>query len=296
MALQLSLPAKGLSRAAAPHQSRPVRKGLYRIAFLVTALVAWWVSSTFFFEDLLPKVDDTLSEVWRLLTGSHFYEQMWLTTQRVVLGFTCAYVVALTLGIAMGRSRRVEAFFEMYVVIGMSQPGLFAAMIILVALGLESSTAIITLAYLATPIITTSVWQGAKNLNSDLAEVGHVFGFTWRQRVQHIILPQLTTAGLSALRQGLGITWKYVVMIEMIGLNNGVGYQVTRNFELFNLTGVVAWTICFMAFVLFIEYALILRLERRLFRWRDRPTWRVRGVTDPTHPIEAPIVAPAEVI
>lgn len=257
---------------------KTVHKGLYRVAYLLTALVIWWISSTFFLQNLLPDVGATLVQVWDLFTGVTFYEQMWMTMQRVLLGFSFAYVAGLILGIAMGRSKRVEAFLEMYIIIGISQPGLFAAMILLVALGLKGSTAIFTLAFLATPIITTSIWQGAKNLDANLAEVATVFGYSVPQRIRHVLLPQLISSALAGLRQGLGITWKYVVMIEMIGLNNGVGYQVTRAFQLFNLQSVVAWTICFMTVVLALEYFVILRIERRLFKWRDRPTWRVRQV------------------
>ena len=91
------------------------------------------------------------------------------------------------------------------------------------------------------------------------------------------MLPQLIGPALAGLRQGLGITWKYVVMIEMIGLNDGVGYQVTRSFELFDLPSVLAWTICFLAFVLCIEYIVIRSAERWLFRWRDKPTGKVKA-------------------
>jgi NitT/TauT family transport system permease protein len=253
------------------------QKVLYRIAFLLAALAVWWLLSSVIARDIIPTIGETMSVVGGLVTGTEFYHQLALTTQRVLSGFLCAYVAAMILGVAMGRSKRVEAFFEMFIVIGTSQPGLFVAMIILVALGLKTSTAVFTLAYLATPIITISIWQGAKNLDTGLNEVADVFGYGRVAKVRHIVLPQLIGPALAGLRQGLGITWKYVVMIEMIGLNDGVGYQVTRSFELFDLPSVLAWTICFLAFVLCIEYVVIRSAERWLFRWRDKPTGKVKA-------------------
>jgi NitT/TauT family transport system permease protein len=266
------------------------RRMLYRIAFLVVVLLLWWVASTFLFEEVIPPVDDTLRMVGDLLTSGFFYEQLWVTGQRVLAGFALAYVAGMVIGIAMGRSKRVEAFFEMFIIIGTSQPGLFVAMIILVALGLKSSTAIITLGYLATPIITVSIWQGAKNLDPGLNEVAEVFGYNRVSKIWHVVLPQLWGPALAGLRQGLGITWKYVVMIELIGLSSGVGYQVTRNFQLFDLTAVVAWTICFLAVVLCIEYVVIRTIERRLFAWRDRPTGRVRSTVTNSSETETGLV------
>jgi NitT/TauT family transport system permease protein len=245
-------------------------KALYRVLFVASLLAIWWLASTVLFPTVIPTVGGTLGTVWELLTGAQFYQQLWVTTQRVLLGFAIAFVAGLVIGTAMGRSKAVEAFFEMFIVIGTSQPGLFVSMIFLVALGLSSTSAIVTLAYLATPIITVSIWQGAKRMDVNLEEVATVFGYSRLTRIRHVIMPQLAAPALSAVRTGLGITWKYVVMIEMLGLTDGVGYEVARSFQLFQLQSVLAWTISFLAFVLLVEYLVIRTIERRIYGWRDR--------------------------
>jgi len=256
-------------RANADHVKR-TPKALYRALFLGAVLALWWLASAVLFSTVIPTIGSTLDTVWHLLTGAQFYQQLWVTAQRVLLGFAIAFVAGLVIGTAMGRSRAVEAFFEMFIVIGTSQPGLFVSMIFLVALGLSSTSAIITLAYLATPIVTVSIWQGAKRMDVHLEEVATVFGYSRMTRIRHVILPQLAGPALAAVRTGLGITWKYVVMIEMLGLTEGVGYEVARSFQLFDLRSVIAWTICFLAFVLIVEYLVIRTIERRIYGWRDR--------------------------
>jgi NitT/TauT family transport system permease protein len=245
-------------------------RALYRVLFVAVALGVWWLASTVLFPTVIPTVGSTLEKVAQLLTGAYFYQQLWVTTQRVLLGFALAFAAGLAIGTAMGRSKAVEAFFEMFIVIGTSQPGLFVSMIFLVALGLSSTSAIVTLGYLATPIVTVSIWQGAKRMDPQLEEVATVFGYSRLARLRHVILPQLAGPALAAVRTGLGITWKYVVMIEMLGLTEGVGYEVTKSFQLFDLCSVIAWTICFLAFVLLVEYVVIRTIERRMYAWRDR--------------------------
>lgn len=244
----------------------------YRIAFLIVTLLLWLLFSKVFFPRIIPGIGDTLSLVGHLLTGHEFYVNLWATARRVFLGFAIAFVVGMAIGIAMGRSKRAEAFFEIWVVVGLSQPGLFVAMIMLVALGLRDSTAIITLGYLASPLVTTSVWQGAKGLDRDLDMVASVFGYGRLARLRHVILPQLVGPALSGARSGMGITWKYVLVVEMIGMTSGVGYQVNRAFQLMALDEVVAWTICFMLVIMLVEYGVLRTLERYAFAWRDRPS------------------------
>jgi NitT/TauT family transport system permease protein len=252
-------------------------KAVYRALFLVAALAIWWLASAVLFPTVIPTIGATLGTVRELLTGAPFYEQLWVTAQRVLAGFAIAFVAGLVIGTAMGRSRAVEAFFEMFIVIGTSQPGLFVSMIFLVALGLSSGSAIVTLAYLATPIITVSIWQGAKRMDLNLEEVATVFGYSRATRIRHVIMPQLAGPALSAVRTGLGITWKYVVMIEMLGLPDGVGFEVARAFQLFQLQTVIAWTICFLGFVLVVEYLVIRTVERYVYRWRDRASGELRA-------------------
>lgn len=247
----------------------------YRAGFIVCFLAAWWLLHRFVLPDVLPSVDGTLAAMVELLTGAEFYEQMALTVRRVIGGFAIAYVVAMVLGTLMGRSKRAEAFFEIFVVAGLSQPGIFIAMIILVALGLRESSAIIAMGFLAMPMVTVNFWQGTKSLDPALDQMAQVFGYSGAQKVRHVILPQLLSPAMAAARHGFGISWKYVVVIELLGLPDGVGYQVNRAFQLFDLQSVIAWTLGFMLFVALFEYLALRPLERRLFAWRDSPTGRL---------------------
>lgn len=250
---------------------RPRSLMLYRLAFIACVLAVWWALNATVLGDVLPPVPDTLEAIWSLLTSAEFYQQMGLTIRRVLGGFTIAYVLAFIIGTAMGRSRRAEAFFELLIVAGLSQPGIFIAMIILIALGLRESSAIIAMGYLAMPMVAVNFWQGTKRLDGDLEEMSQVFGYSRWTRLRHVILPQMSTPAMTAVRHGFGISWKYVVVIELLGLPNGVGYQVNRAFQLYDLTSVIAWTIGFMVFVSLFEYIVLRPLERHLFMWRERP-------------------------
>ncbi|NKY59455.1 ABC transporter permease [Nocardia flavorosea] len=247
---------------------------VFRLAFLMTVLILWTIGSATVLGDVLPSVTETFAALFELLTGSQFYEQMLLTVRRVLGGFAIAYIAAFVIGTAMGRSRKGESFFELFIVTGMSQPGIFIAMIILIALGLKESSAIVAIGYLAIPMIAVNFWQGTKRLDTDLQEMSQVFGYSRVTQFRHVILPQLAGPAITAARQAFGVCWKYVVMIELLGLSDGVGYQVNRAFQLYDLTSVIAWTVGFMIFVALFEYIVLRPLEHRAFLWRERPMGR----------------------
>ena len=47
------------------------------------------------------------------------------------------------------------------------------------------------------------------------------------------------------------------------------GFQIRRNYQLFNMPGVIAWVRLFVLFMLLIERFILVRMERRLFSWRQ---------------------------
>lgn len=251
-------------------------KATWRIAFFAAALGLWSLAAYVFFPQVIPGVWPTLQSTGELLISADFYQQIYITGERVLIGFAVAFLLALIIGISMGRLKKVEAFFEVYVVMGLSQPGLFIAMILLVMLGLSNSTAIVILAFLATPIMTVAIWQGTKRLDPEIDQMSQTFGYSRVARIRHVIMPQLLTPIFSSVRQGIGMTWKYVIMVEMLGLSAGVGQRVNRSFQLFDLQGVISWTIAYLGVIMVIEYLVIRNIERYFFAWNERSTKKTR--------------------
>jgi NitT/TauT family transport system permease protein len=254
----------------------------YRLAALAIFLGVWYASSTTW----LPTVPDPVvvgRELWGLLTSAEYYREMSRTTLRVAGGFSVAFTVGLLIGTAMGLSRRAEALFELPILTGVAAPGLFIAMIVLVAFGINNTAAILGIAVISVPTIIVTFWQATKALNRELGEMAAAFGFNRWEQVRHIIMPQLLPPALAATRYGLGLAWKLVVLVELLGLSSGVGYQVTFYYQLFNLRMVLAWTIGFLLFVLVVEYVVIRPIEGRLTHWRTHSTRggrRVVGADD----------------
>jgi NitT/TauT family transport system permease protein len=89
----------------------------------------------------------------------------------------------------------------------------------------------------------------------------------WR-RLRFVVLPQLLPYLTAAGRSGLSICWKIVLVVELLGRPNGVGYQLNLFFQDFNVTGILAYGIAFAALMLLVEAALLQPLEARANAWR----------------------------
>ncbi len=246
-----------------------------RIGSIFTLILTWWVLSLFFPPTLIPKPLDTFAEVAAIIGTGNFFDEMGATLRRVLVGFGLAMIVSIPLGILMGTLRSLESFFEPPVILGLTMPGLIWAVLMIMFFGLNEASAYAAVAITIMPMLAISIWQGTKSIDKDLIDMSTAFHATPWSKVVDVILPQLISHILAAIRYGLGLAWKVVVVVEMFGLSNGVGYQVVRGFNVFSMRTVLAWAISFLVVMIIIEFGMIGWLERAVTRWRPRAqAWR----------------------
>ncbi len=246
-----------------------------RVGSIVTLVFVWWLVSLFFPPTLIPKPWDTFAEVAAIISTGNFFVEMGSTLRRVVVGFGIAMVVSIPLGILMGTLRNLESFFEPPVILGLTMPGLIWAVLMIMFFGLTETSAYAAVAVTIFPMLAISIWQGTKAIDKDLIDMSEVFHASPWSKIVDVILPQLVSHILAAIRYGLGLAWKVVVVVEMFGFSNGVGYQVVRGFNIFSMKTVLAWAITFLVVMIVIEFGIIGWLERSVTRWRPRvEAWR----------------------
>jgi len=239
-----------------------------RVGSIVVLLGAWWLLSLVFPPALIPRPVETLSEVAAIIRGGEFLTEMGNTLRRVLVGFGIAMVISIPLGIVMGTFRSLESFFEPPVILGLTMPGLIWAVLMIMFFGLTETSAYGAVAVTIFPMLTISIWQGTKAMDKDLMDMSSAFHASPWSKVVDVILPQLVSHILAAIRYGLGLAWKVVVLSEVFGLSNGIGFMINQAFGLFRMEGVLAWTLAFTLVMICIEFGIVKLVERRVTRWR----------------------------
>ncbi|MFC7216089.1 ABC transporter permease [Saliphagus sp. GCM10025334] len=234
----------------------------------MSLIVAWWFASAYLTSGLLPTPLAVFEEARVILATGDFFFHLVNSLRRVLVAFLLAWAFSIVLGVWMGLSELAEKFFDMGVIIGLTIPGLATAIITVMMFGLRPLTAYLAVFVAVTPMIILNFWEGVKDINTDLVEMGEVFDYSTLKTVRHIVLPQLIPYMLSAGRLGLGLAWKLVVIIEFLGFGNGIGYMLTTEYNRFNMAAVLAWTLLFTIVMIAIEYGGFKYLERRYLAWR----------------------------
>jgi NitT/TauT family transport system permease protein len=94
------------------------------------------------------------------------------------------------------------------------------------------------------------------------------FHFSKRKTLVHVIWPQLHPFVMGATRSGLALIWKIILVVELLGRSNGMGYQLHLFFQLFDVAGILAYTIAFVTVIQLIELIILKPLDKKSQRWR----------------------------
>ncbi len=262
---------------ALPDTRQPVRvkrtrqtgDAALRLVSLLVFVLLWQVAAIVLDSATLPAplavfgriVDETVS----LALPTHLA----ITLSRVVISFAAAMVIGTAIGIAMGRWRRLDVFLDGWLVLGLNIPALVTIILCYVWFGLNDWAAILAVAINKIPTVVVTVREGARAIDSRLMQVAHAYRLSRWTTFSRVYLPQLYPYLMAAARTGLSLIWKIVLVVELLGRSNGIGFQLNVFFQFFDIAGILAYTLVFATIVLLVEALLMRPLERRLTGWRN---------------------------
>jgi len=172
------------------------------------------------------------------------------------------------IGIFLGRHPALDRFFDQWLVIFLNIPALVMVILCYVWFGLGEVAAITAVVANKLPNVVVTLREGARALDLDLLEMAQAYRFGRWKTLRHVIWPQLFPFLIAAARTGIALIWKIILVVELLGRGNGMGYQLHLFFQLFNVAGILAYTIAFVAVIQLIEALLLKPLDRQAGRWR----------------------------
>jgi NitT/TauT family transport system permease protein len=73
---------------------------------------------------------------------------------------------------------------------------------------------------------------------------------------------------MGATRTGLALIWKIILVVELLGRSNGMGYQLHLFFQMFDVASILAYTVAFVSVIQLIELTILKPLDRKSQQWR----------------------------
>ncbi len=235
---------------------------------LLALLSVWQVLATCLNSNNLPTPLIVGSVFWHGCLSGQIPFHLGVTLLRLVVSFSIAMLLGCAIGIVLGRNKKLDAFFDNWLVIFLNIPALVTIILCYVWFGLTEVAAILAVVINKLPNVIVTIREGARTLDQDLLEMASSYRFDKRKTLLHVVWPQLYPYIMGATRSGLALVWKIILVVELLGRSNGMGYQLHLFFQLFDVANILAYTIAFVAFIQLLELLVLKPLDTKAQRWR----------------------------
>jgi NitT/TauT family transport system permease protein len=246
-------------------------KRVLHFGSLILLLAVWIAVSHLIGERLLPAPKTVALALFDEARSGALTFNLGATLLRVFASFAIAMVLGAFIGLLMGRKPIFDSLADPWVIVLLNLPALVIIVLAYIWVGLTDTAAIIAVALNKLPIAIVTIREGARTLDPTLDEMATVYRMSSGARLLYVILPQLAPYLVATARSGLSLVWKIVLIVEMLGRPNGVGFEIGAAFQLFDVTSILAYALAFTVVMLAIEALLVQPLERHVSRWRLRP-------------------------
>ncbi len=249
-----------------------VTRGFVRIASLAAFVVIWALLAAAVDSRVLPGPLAVLGVFWTGLTSGELPYHVGITLARVVVSFVLAMIIGSAIGLAMGRVGRLDSWFDSWLILFLNVPALVTIVLCYIWFGLTEAAAVLAVAVNKIPNVAVTLREGARALDRQYLDLAQVYRLGRWKTLRHVILPQLAPFFAASARSGLALVWKIVLVVELLGRSNGVGFQLHLFFQFFDVPSILAYTVAFVLVVQAIELCLFNPWERHANRWRPART------------------------
>jgi NitT/TauT family transport system permease protein len=244
---------------------------MLRLASLGVFVALWFMAAWIAGERMLPAPDTVAIAIFSEARTGDLFLHLGATLARVFLAFMLAMTAGAAIGFLMGRVALADRLGDPWLVVLLNLPALVVIVLAYVWGGLTEIAAILAVAINKLPNAIVTIREGARALDPALDDMARAFAMSRWRVLRHVVIPQLAPYIAAAARSGLSLVWKIVLVVELLGRPNGVGFEIGVAFQLFDVTRILAYAFAFVAVILAIEILLVQPFERRASRWRLRP-------------------------
>ncbi|MGK9429940.1 ABC transporter permease [Bacillus atrophaeus] len=203
-----------------------------------------------------------------LIVSGELFVHLKISVYRAAAGFLSGAGLGLLIGLLVGFSRKTEHYIDPSLQMLRTVPHLAVTPLFILWFGFDETSKILLIALGAFFPVYINTFLGIRGVDSKLFDVAKVLEFPWYRQMTKLILPAALPSILLGIRLSLGIAWLGLVVAELMGSSEGIGYMI-MDARQFSQTNKVFVGIIIFAVVGKLTDSFVRFLERKLLKWRN---------------------------
>jgi NitT/TauT family transport system permease protein len=217
---------------------------------------------------LVPAPHRVLMKFIELLQD-RLLKDIFMSTQRVLVGVTLGVLLAVPVGFMLGWYKRLRVFIDPVINFFRALPPIALIPLVIVYFGIGEAAKIAILFYASFFSGVIVMYEGIAQISPIYVRVARTLGASDLEIFTRIIVPLTFPHMLTAVRVALGVAWATLVASELIAAQQGLGAMIQNASSFFQLDIIYVGIICIGFIALLMDLTLRM-LTRRLVAWQDR--------------------------
>ncbi len=239
------------------------------ISSLFLLLALWQWGNQVYGDLVFPAPLDAFIVLKKLLLTEQARTELLTTGWRAFAGFIISIIIGSVLGITAGLSVTASIMSRPIVTVLVGMPPIAWIVLALLWFGATDMTPIFTVTVACFPIVFVGALQGARTLDGSLKDMARAFKLPPYMIFLDVYLPHIISYLFPAWISALGMSWKIVVMAELLATSDGVGAALAVSRSHLDTSATMAWIVAVVGLLLIIEYLLLEPVKRQIERWRN---------------------------
>ncbi|RBQ29711.1 ABC transporter permease [Aliarcobacter vitoriensis] len=239
------------------------------IASVFLFLALWDFGHQIYGSLVLPSPKDTFIALNEILHNPEIVENIFITIKRAMIGFGLAVLVGSILGLLSGLFITASIMSRPIVTILFGMPPIAWIVLAMIWFGMSDMTVIFTVFIASFPIVFVGALQGTRTIEGDLKQMVDSFHLPFSMKLFDLYLPHVFSYIFPAYISALGMSWKIVVMAELLASSDGLGSSLAIARSQLDTPTALALVTIMIASLLLIEYIILEPIKRELESWRD---------------------------
>ncbi|NOU94149.1 ABC transporter permease subunit [Paenibacillus sp. LMG 31456] len=236
----------------------------------LSVLLLWQIigSTGLVTKTILPTPVEITKSFIELLISGELYKHLQISLFRAAVGFLLGGGLGLLFGVLVGLFRRFEDSVDPSIQMLRTIPHLAITPLFILWFGFGEFSKILLIAKGAFFPLYVNTFLGIRGVDSKLFDVARVLEFSRFKQITKLVLPAALPNVLLGLRLSIGVAWLGLVVAELMGSSEGVGYLILDARQ-FSQTSIVFVGIAIFAFVGKGSDSVVRYFEKKMLKWRD---------------------------
>ncbi|HWI74062.1 MAG TPA: ABC transporter permease subunit [Baekduia sp.] len=220
-----------------------------------------------------PLVSDVLRRLASEATGSDLWTSTGQTLVQAIAGLVLGTLIAVPLGLALGRVALLEQAFRPVIEFLRPIPSIAILPLVIFTLGVGFRAAVLLIALSSLWLVLVLTIRGARAVDPVARDALVAFGVPRHALIRHLVVPSASPFIVTGVRIAASVALVVAITVELLGGMPGLGKQVTVSLQGADQVGVYSYTVAAGLLGLVLNLVMV-PLEDRLLSWHPSRRWR----------------------